>query len=233
MLKTTLFEFVVRASVDGQAVINVFHLRLTDTIDQSNYDGLDWTNVMGEWKNRWREAVLPRLHPNYVVEQYYGVEILERWPLEAGETRHRLRYGEEYIIEGSLVSDIGGHVSEEGCLPAYAAVSVMAKGNSRSRYSRGGKRFSGIPKEATNNDTLINGEEVPWQSGMNSLIVPYTIPGAGGLGQVKWAVFSHTLATTAPSASVFINQYAYPVVLCDVWNFISTQNSRKHRLGAS
>lgn len=221
-----VYEVVVKGSMQNQAVLNVFHYQ----DEEGSPPEPDETeeNFLSSFRASWRTAILPKASNLYFVESYTLRRIVgtEADPEPPPPTRLVVPFG--FQLPGTL-SDAGERIGEP--LPTLAAVAYRKITGNPSRNGRGGFRLGGALEEDTvGGNALTAGAELLFAvASLEPIRVPAINP--PGTRFMQMVVFSETLALVDINGTP--RNFAFPVLAFSLNHFISSQTSRKQRVGSA
>lgn len=226
----SIYRVQVRATAQSQAVVNNFHLRLTDPAD-GPLGSSQLTDILNVVNTRWAASIAPFLHTDYSVVSYVCSEITGftsiEDPPQSGIFKKKLTIGFQRFITPTV--PVAGEQTGDSLPLTVAAVAhldtAFAGRRNRGRLKLGpyGELDNtGNQMNATLRDAIKNG--------VLSVMAHYAVAGiASGLDPV---VFSQTslFAGAAPGSPSDHTALVVGVTVPLTWG---TQRTRKFAAGGS
>jgi hypothetical protein len=221
-----VYEMVIRARADGQAIVNILHYITEESPFAANPDAT-MEAFLDSFAGAWQSAVVDHVASAYVVDEYALYEILQtsNGNPDPDFITH-LVYGHQLAKVGSI-SDIGAIDSEP--YPTSTAVGYKKVTAMRGRSKRGGLRIGPPAKEHGNFDLLNGGGQANFAASNLDPVLRRTITLAANFPMVL-AVFSKTRAQKT-AASTDMRQFAERVTSLVLNTAFTSQVSRKRRIG--
>jgi hypothetical protein len=222
-----VYEVIARGTANSQAILNVFHYVTEDDLPVVE-PGATEENFLQQFATNWIASVYPKLWDGYSQDQWTLRRLNSIAANPTPPPPGMVTSDFQFAVAASVL-DGGDRAGEP--LPTYAAVGYRKRTNNPSRNGRGAFRLGPVMEEDTTGGNALN-------LGAVALFNPTTlenlrrvlITGAGNF-PMAMAVFSETLAVQ--NVGVRPRNFAFQVQTIQLNPFITTQNTRKQRVGAN
>lgn len=227
---TSVLEFIVRATIDGQATQNVLHFvpSLAAPAPETAFTLQDGVEAVREF---WRTNILPLVNQAYKVEDYIGRELSGTGPNPASDPKTP-----NVVTVRQFWQTIGGDMDVGGVgepiIPTFDAIGVKRSTNMNGRNSTSVLRFGGlsVPDILVADGNKLSAAAVVAWTGIKDLLSTVNVdPGIGG-DTMAWCLFLRTAALAAPGPLASLTAYAELFNSATVSPFITSQVSRKQRI---
>lgn len=222
-----VYEVTVRGSANNQAILNVFHYQVEEPLSDPGANGTE-ENFLAEVKEAWDATVLPKLWVGYGVESYNLKRITGTEPVPPPGTGNRLIVPFQFAIPGTI-DELGTRTGEP--LPTYSAVGYRKRTPNPSRNGRGAFRLGPVMEEDTTGGNALNAGAVALFSPASLEPLRRVLITIAASFPMEMVVFSETLALLTPNTTPRL--FAFEVQTIQLNPFITTQNTRKQRVGAN
>lgn len=222
---TSVYRFIVKATSDGQAVLNIMHFRwqVSPVPPPSTTPTLAaaLTTLITQWS-----TVIGNVSNSYVAYEYDLKEIAAR-NVATMPAREVINYTSQ--VNGGGAGDTGGQAGKS--LPCFTAASVQKITNLGGRSRQGSMRLGPLAEtDQLSQDVLTNARAASIRAALLGLL---NLALGAGLGNLQMVVYSRRLylGTKTIPPSAFLTPVGATVDVQDIvcYLFLGSQVSRKVR----
>ena len=230
VMQNDIIEIRMKGLVEGQDVLNIYHVDADDGAGGPPPAGLTLLDVLEGWKTFWRTHVLPLLTNVYFIQVYEAAKVVEvnAVPVPGQPDRYNLQYVGPVEIIGDF-NDQGQLIADS--MTSMTAIGLRKRATRNLSNLRGGMRIGPRPESATES---VTGNPNRWtqvavtehQTLASEFEQPQTINSPVGAFDTYLGILSRSLASVTP----LVPSNGYARVDSVVANpYVTSQVSRKQR----